>query len=216
MKLYFQINQKSIHTSTDGYTLIEIVTIVAIIGILSAIIAPSWLSFVERQRLNTAQNQVYRAMQEAKSNALRDKITWQVSFRKVIVNGKQVSQFAIHPAHSEQFIPDSVLNNNSLWYNFDSNINIDDTKNNKGKDETSLIKQTELGPWRAQFNHYGCPVSKPQHQCGQTSITAKGRLTLLSKNGGKLRRCVIISTLLGAMRTGEEHATPDDTDKYCY
>ncbi|HBW90069.1 MAG TPA: prepilin-type cleavage/methylation domain-containing protein, partial [Cyanobacteria bacterium UBA11149] len=89
MKLNFQINQKLIHTSTAGYTLIEIIIIVAIIGILSAIIAPSWLSFIERQRLNTAQDQIYRAMQEAKSNALRDKITWQVSFRKVIVNGKQ-------------------------------------------------------------------------------------------------------------------------------
>ncbi|MHC5727644.1 MAG: prepilin-type cleavage/methylation domain-containing protein, partial [Nostoc sp.] len=33
--------------------------------------------------------------------------------------------------------------------------------------------------------------------------------------GGKAKRCIFVSTILGAMRTAKEHTTTDD-DKYCY
>jgi hypothetical protein len=42
-----------------------------------------------------------------------------------------------------------------------------------------------------------------------------GRITLSSKSGGKAKRCVFISTILGAMRTAQENPRPDD-GKYCY
>ncbi|MCA1994240.1 MAG: hypothetical protein LDL41_19665, partial [Coleofasciculus sp. S288] len=181
-----------------------------------AIAAPAWSGFVNRQRLNTSQNYVYQAMQDAKSNATRDKITWQVSFRQITSRGKQVVQWSIHQAEDSQFIPNSVMRNNSLWHELELDILIDQSKNKKGKYETSLTKQTSTGPWRVQFNYQGCPVRKPSDECGQTALTALGRLTLRSKNGGKLRRCVVVSTILGAMRAGKEHSKPDSSDKYCY
>jgi hypothetical protein len=43
-----------------------------------------------------------------------------------------------------------------------------------------------------------------------------GQITLTSKNGGKAKRCLTVSTLIGAMRTGQEHSKPNDSNKYCY
>jgi type II secretory pathway pseudopilin PulG len=199
MNYHTKPNKKLTYTSTAGYTLLETIIIVTIVGILSAIIAPSWLNFIERQRLNTAQDQVYRAMQEAKSNATKDKITWQVSFREE----NNIVQWTIHPATSEEFMP-----NNMKWNSLDPNIQVYKVKNNKNKCETTLYEKPEAcptqGPWRIQFNYHG-------NTNGQL-----GKITLISKNGGNTKRCVYISTLIGAMRKGEEHSRANNNDKYCY
>ena len=218
MKIARYSTGKRLPLSSAGYTLLELIIIVAIMGILSAIAAPAWSNFVERQQLNSAQNQVYRVMQDAKSNATRDKITWQVSFRQIRLNGKDVVQWSIHPAELGKFIPFSVENNNALWHNLDPNVLIDTSKNDKGRYETSLTKhqQNSIDYWRVQFNYYGCPVSQANDECGQTSLTAKGRISLRGKSGSKVRRCIIVSTLLGAMRTGKDHLKVDSSDKYCY
>jgi Tfp pilus assembly protein FimT len=185
--------------ATEGWTILEIMVVAAIIGIVSAIAIPSWLSFIDRQRLNTAQNQVYRAMQQAKSNAVKDKLTWQVSFREY--NG--VVQWAVHSEQSGQFIPTNVQ-----WHNLAPNVQVDKARNNKGKCETTLDEQPQrcptIGPWRVQFNHHG-------NTNGQL-----GQITLISKNGGKIKRCVYVSTLIGAKRTGQERSQPNSNDKYCY
>ncbi len=203
-------------SSNQGFTLIEVLVLVVIIGLLGALFTPNWIAFIERQRLNKGQNEIYQTLQATKSNATRDKITWQASFRQLTINGKEVVQWAIHPAEQGKFIPTSVMVNDALWHDLEPNVVVDQSINDKGKYETSFTKQTSAGPWRVQFNHYGCPVSQADDDCGQTSITALGRLTLRSKNGGQVKRCVIVSTLLGAMRTGKEHSKADTSDKYCY
>ncbi|HEY9763992.1 MAG TPA: GspH/FimT family pseudopilin [Trichocoleus sp.] len=43
-----------------------------------------------------------------------------------------------------------------------------------------------------------------------------GRLTFMSRNGGSVRRCVVVSTLIGAMRYGRDQKVPDNSGKYCY
>lgn len=51
----------------------------------------------------------------------------------------------------------------------------------------------------------------------QGDITYRlGRLTFISKNGGSVKRCVVVSTLIGAMRNGRDQKVPDDSGKYCY
>jgi hypothetical protein len=139
-------------------------------------------------------------MQEAKSNASKNKTIWQVSFRED--NG--IVQLAIHQKDkSGQFMPSSVI-----WQNLDSNIEIYKDPNDKGKCETTLYQPNnscpKTGPWRVQFNEQG-------NTNGQL-----GQITIKIKDNHKYKRCVYISTLIGAMRTGKEHDTANNNDKYCY
>ena len=154
---------------------------IIIIGILAAITVPSWLGFVNTVRLNTAQQEVYLAMRQAQSQAIKNKLTWQVSFREQ--NG--TVQWAVHPA--------TVNPVDAIWNNLDPNMRLDA--------ETSL-QQENRG--HIQFDYRG-NVNPPLR-----------RITLSSRNGGKAKRCVYISTILGAMRTAKGQDTPDKEGKYCY
>ncbi|MBD2073843.1 prepilin-type N-terminal cleavage/methylation domain-containing protein [Phormidium sp. FACHB-592] len=100
-------------------------------------------------------------------------------------NPDGVIQWAIHPA--------SVAPTAALWSRLDANVKMDD--------ETTL--QQSGGVRRVQFDHDG------------TVNGSLGRLTLSAISGGKAKRCVIVSTLLGKLRTGTEHPTQKD-DKFCY
>jgi prepilin-type N-terminal cleavage/methylation domain-containing protein len=63
----------------QGYTLIEVIVVLLVLGILSAVAIPAWLSFWQRQRVRTAANQLqsalYLARQEANKNSVRYAVT---------------------------------------------------------------------------------------------------------------------------------------------
>ncbi|MBW4635852.1 MAG: GspH/FimT family pseudopilin [Iphinoe sp. HA4291-MV1] len=169
--------------SSSGFTLLEILVSIVIISILAAIIAPSWLAFVDTQRLKTAQDEVYFAIRQAQSQATKNKLTWQVSFREQ--NG--IVQWAVHP--------DAIKPADAIWNNLDTNVRLDA--------ETTLQEAND-GVRQIKFDDRG-NIRKPPF----------GRVTLSSKYGGKTKRCVYISTFLGAMRTGKEHDEANG-GKYCY
>lgn len=64
MMKYFRSRQ-----SNDGFTLIEVLVIVIIIGVLSAIAAPGWLAFVNNRRIGTVRSQAADAIRLAQTEA---------------------------------------------------------------------------------------------------------------------------------------------------
>jgi prepilin-type N-terminal cleavage/methylation domain-containing protein len=54
-----------------GFTLIEALVVVAMIGILSAIAAPGWLGFLNNNRLSASQSRVFSTLRDAQSTAKR-------------------------------------------------------------------------------------------------------------------------------------------------
>jgi len=194
-------------TPAAGFTMIEALIILLIIGLFSAIAAPSWLMFINNQRLKVSIDRAYSAMELARSNAKRDKTSWQASFKEV---GENV-QIAVHQAD----IPPAQVPANQ-WENLEPQIKIDPqettvlqvNENNEQK-ENGLIH-------RVMFNNRGCPVSRSNHDCTQTSIRAKGTLTLYHPNLRNSQRCIIISTLLGHKRTSKRQSKRNDNKRYCY
>ncbi|NEQ17808.1 MULTISPECIES: type II secretion system protein [unclassified Moorena] len=185
-----------------GFTLLETILIVLVVGILAAIATPSWLTFINHLQLNIAQDEIYRAMRIAQSNAKRDKATWQTSFREQ----DGIVQWSIHRAMGKTCILDQVH-----WHSLSPTIAIYKDKNKKGKSETTLAKPkgdcSNTGPWRVQFNHKG-------NTNGQL-----GQITLITKNNNNnitTQRCVYVSTLIGALRKGRYHPKPNNSKKYCY
>ena len=194
-------------TPAAGFTMIEALIILLIIGIFTAIVAPSWLMFINNQRLKLSIDRAYWAMELAQSNAKRDKIAWQASFKEV---GENV-QVAVHEA---DIAPAQVPAHQ--WKNLEPQIQID-------TDETTVLQVNESNQQkqngtirRVMFNYQGCPVSRSYHDCTQTSIAAKGTLTLYHPNLTNSQRCIIISTLLGHKRTSKRQSKPNANKRYCY
>ncbi|MCC5602188.1 pilus assembly FimT family protein [Nostoc favosum] len=177
------VNSKNLlnKDSSSGFTLLETLVVVSLIGILATLAIPNWLAFVQTRHLNTAQNEVYYAMRQAQSQASKEKLTWQASFREQ--NG--IIQWAVHPA--------TVNPSDANWNNLDTNVRFDSETNF----QPSLSTVQEV-----RFDYRG-------------NAKDLGRIALSSKSGGKTKRCVIVSTILGAMRMGKDNATAKD-NKYCY
>jgi prepilin-type N-terminal cleavage/methylation domain-containing protein len=202
----------STNPSISGFTLLETLITIVLIGILSAIAVPRWLVFVDIVRLNAAQDTVYLAIREAQSEAVKNKTAWQFSLRER--NG--IFQWSVHKAEGGQFVPDDIDRQNSRWQNLGQNIRLDLDKNLLGKHETTIAEQTSSGWWRVLFNYQGCPVYEVYNECTHTSLRTLGQINLASKNGGSARRCVYISTILGALRKGKDHSWFNESQKYCY
>ncbi len=168
-------------SSIRGFTLLELMIVVAIVGVLMAIAAPGWNSFKNRQALNAAQQEVLGAMRESQKKAIHHRRKWQTSFREK--DGR--TQWSTHPA--------GELPLEGSWNNLPSDVKLDE--------ETTLRRVK--GVRRVQFDHRG-------NVNGQL-----GRLALSPKDGGSMKRCIVVSTLLGAMRSGEDQARKDN-GKSCW
>lgn len=61
-----------------GFTLVEAMIAVALIGILSAVVLPGFRGFTETSQLNATANNVFTAMQQAKTTAIQRNETTQL------------------------------------------------------------------------------------------------------------------------------------------
>lgn len=175
-------------TTSYGFTLLEVLAVTIILGILVAVAAPGWFNFLQRQRLNAAQDEIVRALQQAQQKAKQESTSWQVSFRETTVNGKTVVQWRTEDEIDPASGSDPFLNNvTGGWKSLDSRISID-------QDNTTL-EDNGSSVWRTQFDYKGRAL-------GDKGIY-KGRITL-SANNIDDKRCIFISTILGSIREAKD------------
>ncbi|MEO0769936.1 MAG: GspH/FimT family pseudopilin [Cyanobacteria bacterium J06649_4] len=165
-----------------GFTLLEVLSVIVLMGVIAAIAAPSWLTFVEGKRLNSGRDKLYLGLREAQTKAQRRGLDWQFSLRER--DGSV--EWATHPK--------SVDSATVQWTALDAaSLKIDE--------ETTLA--TSGSTYYVRFDDDG----NVQYRLG--------RVTLSSRRVPQLKRCVVVSTIIGAMRKSKEQATPR-YGKFCY
>ncbi|MBE9051701.1 prepilin-type N-terminal cleavage/methylation domain-containing protein [Nostocales cyanobacterium LEGE 11386] len=198
---------KTCHTSKyaqqdAGFTLIELTVVALIIGILAAIVAPSWLGFLSRQRVNKANDAVLAALQEAQRQAKRTKRSYSVSFK--VESGLPmilIHQDTVPPASGWNNLGENMgFNPNQVLLYSNTNTTTYNTKN-----ATGSVVNTAPGSGTITFDYMGVLASKGDNSIADTPL----KIMVAAPQPGttaasELRRCVIAETLLGGMRTAKD------------
>ena len=79
--------------SQSGFTLIEVLVVIIIIGVLSAIAAPGWLAFINNRRISTMRGQVADSLRKAQTDAKTTRTMRAVVFdvRATKINSPQMA-----------------------------------------------------------------------------------------------------------------------------
>ncbi|AUT02462.1 prepilin-type cleavage/methylation domain-containing protein [Nostoc sp. CENA543] len=190
-----------------GFSLIEVVAVVLMIGILAAIVGPSWLVFVNRQQLNKANDAVLVALQQANREAKRTKTSYSFTFK---VENK-IAKIAVHPSDS---IP---ANNSPLWQTLGSDAGITSGQVTLLTNLTGTNKTDDNGKLNKLYNYLATQQSikfdylgsLPDAYFGKEDTTTKDtpglKIAVVRQNAGTsasdadMKRCVIIKTLLSGI-----------------
>ena len=174
-------------TSTVGFTMFELMVVVVIIGILSAIAVPGWNAFINNQRTRTVNDGVFRALRSAQSDAKLKKKNITVTFK------------------DDEDPPVVIINNIAQTLNANGEIKAGIVELATGKcaaDDCSNGFTTDTNT-NIIFNNQGVIENDDSLPFAVTIAIAEGK-------GAK--RCVIVQTILGNMRTAEGDQCPQPDD----
>jgi prepilin-type N-terminal cleavage/methylation domain-containing protein len=167
-----------------GFTILELLVVVIMLGILASIAAPGWLGFINRQRVRTVNDRVFQSLRTAQSEAKRTK-------RDVtIVFNNNTSTPPVDP-------PTVAINGNTQQLNAQGEI----------KPGTIALRTNAPAPSANSitFDYQGNVNQLP---LDPSSPNGRRFVATVSVSGGGAKQCVFVETLLGGMRTAEGNDCP--------
>lgn len=181
--------------SSRGFTLLEILVVVIIIGVLAAIMAASWTAAMNRQRVNAVRDQVNRVIQQAQTDAKRTGIA-----RVVVFGGRDGTSL-------EAAITVPTLNpNTGRTGGFITDFNSVTGWQSLGSQEVST-RNVEFailpGAERQLIFESNGTISKASMARAVSENVIFGFNVRPKGSNVNANRCVIVGTLLGATRTAD-------------
>ncbi|MCC5659721.1 prepilin-type N-terminal cleavage/methylation domain-containing protein [Nostoc sp. XA010] len=215
------LHYASRYTQQDaGFSLLELIAVMVIIGILSAIAAPGWAAFVNRQRVNKANDAVLAALQEAQREAKNKKLSYSVSFRKnsttqevAIYSTKKSDGSNLPFAEISTWKPlGADVGANSDRFLLGANLSGENTANTV----VPLVSYTLSASTKITFDYmgtlptanFGTPIAPSTEPPGLKIVVAVPSSTN-STLASSVKRCVIVKTLLGSMITAKDSPSCD-------
>jgi len=178
-----------------GYTLMELLVVVMIIGILGAIAGPGWLSFVSQRRVNAANDFVLRSLQDAQRQAKSQKRSYSVS---LIAPSGGVPAIAVHRAD-----PTPLPTTDKRWKSFGQELGIKPKQIWLGTNASNVAANLRAVPSNGvtaiTFDYLGNVQSGNGVVIAVAAAQPNNPTTPLPQTN----RCVAVTTLLGAMHTGK-------------
>lgn len=166
-----------------GFTSLETLLVLFLIGMLAATVAPGWLTYLERWQVSDAQSKVYAAIRQTQTSAQSNRLNWQFSIRETATGEVEWA------SHLQKETP-------KVWRTLGTDtIDIDTA-------DTTLDSRN--GAYYVRFDYKGYLASRTR------------TLTLTSSRVPSIKRCVVMSNLLGAMRQAKEQQEPSDSGRSCH
>ena len=196
--------KKRLHSQQDaGFSLIEVLTVVVMIGVLSAIATPSWFAFVNRQKVNKANDAVLAALQEAQREAKNKKLSYTVSFQKnpttqnveVAVYNTNTGSPTWKPLGADIGVSSNIL---LLGANLSGENTANSTVSYPPSSTPTKITFDYMGALTLPPPNFGTPIAPSTEPPGLKIVVALPSSTN-STLASSLKRCVIVKTLLGSM-----------------
>jgi len=186
----------------SGFTLIEVLIVVVMIGILGSIAAPGWLGFVSQQRVSRANDVVLRALQSTQSQARKTKLSYSFVLR---LGSNGVPEVASFPDAGGTTSFSSIPS--SAWKSVGADIglapgqvwigtNLSGT--NTGSGQPSIITNTPTG--RITFDNTGVLLTSSRSPAVGLTVAVAQPSGSNDANPSTMR-CVQITTVLGSMET---------------
>lgn len=192
-----RIRQLRRQSAIAGFTLLEALVVVIIIGVLFGISAPGWDAFLSRQRISTAREQLIQVIRQAQSEARTTSTARVVVFDPNPRGVPRVTQakFPVTVTTPPNSLP-VALTNLTDW----KILGNGDIK--AGMIALSASPAQADGTGQIVFDSTGAIAQPPTVAATQT---ANLRLTLVrtGTNQSGTQRCVKIATLLGALQQAE-------------
>jgi prepilin-type N-terminal cleavage/methylation domain-containing protein len=174
-------------TQSAGFTLLEGLIVVVVIGLMAAIAAPSWFGFWQQRQINATQDMLYQALRVTQSDAMQQRHERRFSLQER--NGH--IEWANHP----ETVPAAQVTH---WQPLIDGVVL--------ADQDNTLRQSGA-VYYTRFDMYGNLRGKVIREQGTITVTITGKRST--------NRCVVVSTVLGAMRKGKGHPKARDK-RFCY